>query len=166
VHIRDSVPADLEALVGIWRRAVDATHDFLTPEAVDGFEARVRGELPRAAVRVAVGPDDGPLGFLAARGGEIDMLFVDPADHGRGVGTALLDDVRAPILTLDVNEQNEAGRAWYERRGFVATGRSETDGDGLPYPLIHLRRVTPPRAPRDGSAHNGRPGEGVREGTT
>lgn len=144
MHIRDAVPDDLEALVGLWRRAVEATHDFLTTTAVDGFEARLRDELPRAAVRVAAGPDDEPLGFLAARGGEIDMLFVDPPAHGRGVGSALLDDVRAPILTLQVNEQNPAARAWYGRRGFVETGRSDTDADGFPYPLIHLRRVTPP----------------------
>lgn len=142
--VRDAVPADLEVLVALWRRAVDATHDFLDPAHVADFEERLRRELPRAAVRVAVGPDDGPLGFLAARGGEIDMLFVDPSAHRRGVGTALLDDVRAPILTLDVNEQNAAARDWYRRRGFVETGRSETDADGLPYPLIRLRRVTPP----------------------
>jgi putative acetyltransferase len=144
VLIRDSGPVDLEALVGIWRRAVEATHDFLTTTAIDGFEARLRTDLPRAAVRVAAGPDDGPLGFLAARGGRIDLLFVDPDAQGTGVGTALLDDVRAPILTVEVNEQNEAAWAWYRRRGFVGTGRSETDGDGLPHPVIHLRRVTPP----------------------
>jgi putative acetyltransferase len=144
VQLRDADPADHEALVGIWRRAVEATHDFLTAAAVDAFEARLREELPRAAVRVATGPAGEPLGFLAARGGEIDMLFVDPPAHGRGVGSALLDDVRAPILTLQVNEQNETAWAWYRRRGFVGTGRSDTDADGLPYPLIHLRRVTPP----------------------
>ncbi|WP_433803382.1 acetyltransferase [Actinomycetospora sp. CA-084318] len=144
MQLRDAVPDDLEALVGIWRRAVEATHHFLDPAHLEEFQAQLRTHLPRAAARVAVGPDDRPLGFLAARGGEIDMLFVDPAAHGRGVGTALLDDVRAPILTLDVNEQNESAWAWYRRRGFVETGRAETDADGLPYPLIHLRRVTPP----------------------
>ncbi|WP_018331526.1 acetyltransferase [Actinomycetospora chiangmaiensis] len=144
MQLRDAAPADLEVLVGIWRRAVEATHRFLTTSVIDGLEERLRADLPRAAVRVAVGPDDGPLGFLAARGGEVDMLFVDPAAHGRGIGTALLDDVRAPILTLQVNEQNPGARAWYRRRGFVETARSETDADGRPYPLIHLRRVTPP----------------------
>ncbi|MDL5158690.1 GNAT family N-acetyltransferase [Actinomycetospora termitidis] len=144
MHIRDSVPADLDALVGVWRRAVEATHDFLTTAEVDGFERRLRGELPRAAVRVATGPDDGPLGFRSGRGGDVAMLFVDPVAHGRGIGTALLDDVRAPILTVDVNEENPRARDWYRRRGFVEIGRSETDSDGLAHPLIHLRRVTPP----------------------
>ncbi|MFC5062439.1 acetyltransferase [Actinomycetospora atypica] len=146
MFIRDAVEDDREVLVGIWRRAVEATHHFLTAEAVDGYEGQVRAALPRAAVRVATGPDDEVVGFLAGSGGEIDMLFVDPAVHGTGAGTALLADAAAhhPILTLDVNEQNPAARAWYRRRGFVETGRDEVDGDGSPYPVIHLRLATPP----------------------
>lgn len=146
MHIRDAVDGDHEVLLGVWRRAVEATHHFLTPAAVDGYEEQLRGALPRAAVRVVTGPDDEVVGFSAGRGGEIDMLFVDPAVHGTGVGTALLDDAAArhPILTLDVNEQNPAARAWYRRRGFVETGRDEVDADGSPYPVIHLRLSTPP----------------------
>ena len=69
------------------------------------------------------------------------MLFVEPDAHGRGVGTALLDAVaaRAP-LTVDVNEQNPAAHAFYRARGFVETGRSPLDGEGRPFPLVHLRR--------------------------
>src|SRR6195952_5726379 len=143
--IRDADADEHEALVGIWRRAVETTHRFLGAAGVDDLETRVRAELARAAVRVAAGPD-GPVGFLGGSTGEIDMLFVDPAVHGRGAGSALLDDAAThhPVLTLDVNEQNPAARAWYARRGFLETGRSETDEDGRPYPLLHLRRVTPP----------------------
>ena len=165
--VRDADPADLDTLVGVWRRAVEATHDFLREGEVDELGPQARAEIARAAVRVASGPD-GPVGFLGGRGGEVDMLFVDPAVHGRGVGTALLDDAAAHhrVLTLDVNEQNTSARAWYARRGFVETGRSETDADGRPYPLLHLRRVTPPgpaprRAPQNG--RRGDPREGVRD---
>lgn len=168
-EIRDADPTDLDALVGVWRRAVEATHDFLRAGEVDDLEPQSRAEIARAAVRVATGPD-GPVGFLGGRGGEVDMLFVDPAVHGGGVGSALVDDAAAhhPVLTVDVNEQNTSACAWYARRGFVRTGRSETDADGRPYPLLHLRRVTPPtpasrpalqndgpREPREGARHLG-----------
>jgi putative acetyltransferase len=42
-------------------------------------------------------------------------------------------------LTLDVNEQNPAARKFYEACGFVVEGRSELDGSGRPYPLLHMR---------------------------
>lgn len=145
--LRDAVPGDHDALVRVWRRAVEATHDFLGVADIDGFEEQVHGILPRAAIRVACDPEDGAVvGFLGARGGEVDMLFVDPDTHGRGAGTALLEEVAAhhAILTVDVNEQNPAARAWYRGRGFVEVGRSATDADGLPFPIVHLRRSTPP----------------------
>ncbi|NMO93758.1 acetyltransferase [Actinomycetospora sp. TBRC 11914] len=166
--IRDVAPQEREALVGLWRRAVEATHHFLGAAQVDELEPQTRAELARAAIRVAVGPDGALAGFLAGTGGAVDGLFVDPAVHGRGVGTALLDDAAArhAVLTLDVNEQNPAARDWYARRGFVQTGRSETDDDGRPYPLLHLRRVTPPRPGPDRALQNDRrrdPREGTRD---
>jgi putative acetyltransferase len=165
-EIRDAGPGELDVLVGIWRRAVEATHHFLGPREIDELEPPTRTELARAALRVATGAE-GPVGFLAGSGGAVDGLFVDPAAHGRGAGTALLDDAAAHhrVLTLDVNEQNPAARGWYARRGFVETGRSETDDDGRPYPLIHLRRVTPPGPAPDRALQNGRrrePREGAR----
>jgi putative acetyltransferase len=145
--LRDASPDDLEDVLRVWRRAVEATHDFLGQADVDGFEVQLRRELPRLVLRLATDPGDGSVvGFLTARGGEVDGLFVDPSVHGRGAGTALLEEVAAhhPILTLDVNEQNPAAREWYRRRGFVEVGRSATDADGKPFPIIHLRRSEPP----------------------
>ncbi|GAB3766061.1 GNAT family protein [Microlunatus parietis] len=67
---------------------VEATHLFLTPADIDGFADLVAGYLPRMNdLRVAVDAADRPLGFSAQDGGEIHMLFVDPAAHGQGIGT-------------------------------------------------------------------------------
>jgi putative acetyltransferase len=65
---------------------------------------------------------------------------VDPDVHGRGVGRALLQHARAlrPDLTVSVNEQNARARGFYEAMGFRAVGRSETDPEGRPFPLIHM----------------------------
>ena len=147
--VRDATPDDHDALLAVWRRAVEATHHFLTPADVDGYETRLRAVLPRAAMRVAVGDDDVPVGFLAGRAGEVDALFVDPAVHGTGAGTALVDDAARhhAILTVAVNEQNPDAHAWYRRRGFVETHRSDLDADGRPFPLVYLRRAAPRNAP-------------------
>lgn len=46
--------------------------------------------------------------------------------------------VEGDKLTVDVNEQNAGAHAFYKKYGFVQTGRSELDGAGKPYPLIHM----------------------------
>lgn len=141
--LRPAADDDRPALLRIWRRAVEATHDFLTPADVDGIEMQVRtAALPAPAVTVAQRPDGALLGWVGVHGARVEALFVDPDAHRRGVGTALLAAATAgaPSVELDVNEQNPSALAFYERHGFVRVGRSERDGEGRPFPLLHLRR--------------------------
>jgi putative acetyltransferase len=44
-------------------------------------------------------------------------------------------------LTVEVNEQNEAGLAFYRARGFSIVSRSETGCDGRLFPLLHLAEL-------------------------
>lgn len=69
------------------------------------------------------------------------MLFISPAYRGKGVGVALLDlTVRELGVTdVDVNEQNAQARGFYEHEGFEVIGRSETDKQGEPFPILHMR---------------------------
>lgn len=141
IQIRQSTPADGERAVQIWRDAVDATHDFLTPEDRAAIEAEVRSFLPAAPLWLAVDADDRAIGFMLLDGSSMEALFIDPAHRGAGVGRALVAHAleRHPVLTTDVNEQNEQAVGFYERMGFTPTGRSDRDGQGRAYPLIHLR---------------------------
>ncbi len=127
-------------MVRIWRDAVDATHGFLASRDRIALDDLVAGFLPTAPAWLAVDEDDRPLGFMLIEDGHMAALFVDPIVHGRGVGAALVRHGLAlhPAMTTDVNEQNDAAVGFYERMGFCRTGRSETDGQGKPYPLIHL----------------------------
>lgn len=140
-RIRQSTPADGERAVQIWCDAVDATHDFLTREDRAAIESEVRGFLPEAPLWLAVDADDRAIGFMLLDGSSMEALFIDPAHRGAGVGRALVAHALElhPVLTTDVNEQNEQAAGFYERLGFVRTGRSERDGQGRAYPLIHLR---------------------------
>ena len=54
-------------------------------------------------------------------------------------------------LTVDVNEQNTGAVDFYAACGFVVEGRSELDGTGRPYPLLHMR-LAGAAASGDGSA--------------
>jgi putative acetyltransferase len=91
---------------------------------------------------LALDDDDFAIGFLVMDGSMIDALFVDPAYHGRGFGTALLNHALElePAVTVDASEQATNAVPFYLSRGFRIVGRSPTDPQGRPYPLIHLAR--------------------------
>ena len=130
-------------MIDIWRSAVDATHLFLTAHDRADIDRIVSDEyLPNAELWVAVDEADRPMGFLAVGEGAIDALFVDSAVHGQGYGTALVNHALSivPDATVDANEQASNAVGFYVSRGFRVVGRSPTDGDGRPYPLIHLSR--------------------------
>jgi putative acetyltransferase len=140
--VRQSRSSDLETLFNIWLAAVRATHSFLSEADVEFYANMVRSDyLPHAEFWVAVDASDAPVAFMGMTGAMIDALFVAPEQHGKGVGRLLVQYARERegVLTVDVNEQNEGARAFYKRLGFQETGRSELDGSGRPFPLIHMK---------------------------
>lgn len=143
MSIRRGTPADVPRAIEIWRAAVDATHGFLTPEDRAEIDALVAEQfLPNAELWLAVDEAGETQGFLVMDGTMIDALFVDPKVHGRGFGTALLDHALtlSPEATVDANEQASNALPFYLSRGFRIVGRSPTDGQGRPYPMVHLAR--------------------------
>jgi len=143
MKVRRGTPEDVPRALEIWRAAVDATHKFLTSQDRAEIDAMVADQfLPNAELWLATDERDYGIGFLVMDGSTIDALFVDPAFHGQGFGTALLDHALAlePEATVEASEQATNALPFYLSRGFRVVGRSETDGQGRPYPLIHLSR--------------------------
>jgi putative acetyltransferase len=140
IVIRPSRPDEGERITEIWRGAVDATHHFLTPEDRVAIDAMVCDFLPFAPLWLAVHENDYAQAFMLIDDGHMEALFVDPALRGTGIGAALVQHglTHHPKMTTDVNEQNIQAVRFYQRMGFRETGRSPIDGQGRPYPLIHL----------------------------
>lgn len=130
-------------LVEVWRSAVDATHHFLRPADRDDIERRLPTDyLPH--VRLAVAELDGEIvGFAGIADQKLEMLFVDAAFRGAGVGSVLLAHVCAAdsVRFVDVNEDNGQAVTFYRNRGFDVIARSELDDDGRPYPLLRMARA-------------------------
>ncbi|MXO67144.1 acetyltransferase [Altericroceibacterium endophyticum] len=141
VMVRLSRPDDAARIIEIWRGAVDATHDFLTASDRRELDELVCGFLPQAPLWLAVDAQDRPLAFMLIDNGHMEALFVDPVQRGRGLGATLVRHglTLHPQMTTDVNEQNDQAIGFYQRMGFIPTGRSERDTEGRPYPLIHLQ---------------------------
>jgi len=143
MKVRRGSSADVPRALEIWRAAVDATHRFLSPADRAAIDAHVAGEfLPNATLWIAADDADQAVGFLVMDGARIDALFVDPAVHGQGYGTLLVDHAASleQRLTVDANEQASNAVTFYLSRGFRIVGRSPIDDQGRPYPLIHLER--------------------------
>lgn len=134
------VPDDYPQLVAVWRTAVRATHDFLTPADRDAIEAAlIPSYFPNVSLHVL--EENGHiLGFSGVTDSMLEMLFVDAAARGSGVGRILLNHAisQLGVTRVDVNEQNDQATGFYVHHGFTVTGRSDLDGDGRPYPLLHL----------------------------
>jgi len=142
IRNRESRADEQLRLFEIWHDAVRATHGFLAEEDFAFYAKLVREEmLPNASFWVAADEGDRALGFLHLDGRKVEALFVDPVAFRQGVGRALMDHAAglSPVLELDANEESGAVD-FYRRLGFEIVGRSEVDGAGRPYPLIHMRR--------------------------
>ena len=148
MDIRPAHAADVDALMDVWERSVRTTHDCLAESDITFLRPLVREALGSGALELWVLTDaaERPIGFLGMDGDRIEALFLAPEHRGQGSGRRLVDhaqSLRGGALALDVNEQNDGARRFYERLGFEVVGRSELDGTGRPFPLLHMRRGAP-----------------------
>jgi putative acetyltransferase len=149
MNIRESCPADRDALLDIWLRSVRATHHFLSEDDIQSLLPLVRDvALAELEVWVLCSDAGDAVGFLGLSGAKVEAMFLAPEFLRRGGGRMLLRHARQlkGALTVDVNEQNPDAVRFYEACGFAVVGRSEVDGSGRPFPLLHLREVTPHNA--------------------
>lgn len=78
--------------------------------------------------------------FCGVHDGNIEMLFIAADARGKGVGAMLAAYAikEQGASKVDVNEQNEQALGFYQHIGFKVIGRSPVDGQGKPYPLLHM----------------------------
>lgn len=127
-------------LAAVWERSVRATHGFLAEEDIVGMRPDVPNYIRGIAQLTVAHEDDRAIGFAGVEDGSLEMLFIDAEARGRGTGKALLRHAveNQGVVRLDVNEQNPQARGFYEHEGFRVVSRSELDGEGRPFPLLHM----------------------------
>ena len=142
--ITELTPSLKEELLKVWESAVRSSHHLLTEADIDFFRPRVK-EMYLPAVDLYVirdSQDKGIVAFMGLSKDMVEMLFVSPAEKGKGYGTALLDYAlqQKHICKVDVNEDNEEAYRFYLHRGYRVIGCDETDADGKPFPIVHLEK--------------------------
>ncbi len=137
-------PEDFPRVVEVWEASVRATHYFVREADIQFFKPLVRNAFPHMPSLACVRDGSHQVaGFIAVADSNVEMLFIHPSARGQGAGSRLLTYAVTTLgaMILDVNEQNEQAVGFYRHMGFEVVGRSERDGTGKPYPLLHLRRA-------------------------
>jgi putative acetyltransferase len=147
VEVSGIRPDEYGRAAELWEASVRATHDFVTEADLDVFRPLVRGSFGEIPQLAGLRDEEGRLvGFVGVEDGKVEMLFLDPAVRGQGGGKLLLNHALRVFgaASLDVNEQNPQAIGFYLHHGFRITGRSDLDGTGKPYPLLHLTHGSGP----------------------
>ncbi|HCM74822.1 MAG TPA: GNAT family N-acetyltransferase [Cytophagales bacterium] len=139
--IQPADPKDYPELVDIWEASVRKTHHFLKESDLLYFKPLILNEYFYAVDLHCLKDQEAIVGFLGTKDGKIEMLFVLPAYMGKGAGkTLLLYAINSLNATLvDVNEQNSSAVGFYQHMGFETINRSDLDGLGKPYPMLHMQ---------------------------
>ena len=133
IDYRSELWPQLEELwVKSWSKAMPQI-DF---EARRGwFNAHVGELLARDSAIYCATEGEELLGFVIfdPESGHLDQIAVAPAHGRKGIGGALLKQVRARIneITLDVNADNHTARAFYTREAFHVIGEGVNERSGL-----------------------------------
>jgi len=139
-YIRAAHAEDYQRIMEVWESAVLATHDFLAEEDFMYFKEVIpRDYLPNLEVYL-IEDDQEVKGFAAVAEGNLEMLFIHDDARGKGYGKVLYNFMKEKtgLTKVDVNEQNPQAIGFYEKMGFRQIGRSEKDGSGKEYPIIHM----------------------------
>ena len=142
ILINDRETDFIEQLMNVWERSVKATHLFLRNEDIQEIKKYVPqaiGEIEQLVV--TVNEKNVPVAFMGTEKEKLEMLFVDPIERGKGIGKHLVQCgiENFSINEVTVNEQNSQAIGFYEHMGFRTYKRTDTDEQGMPYPLLYMR---------------------------
>lgn len=118
--IRQYKESDLAAVLESWEVATRMAHEFMTDEFIAQERKNVAElYLPNTDTWVAE-VEGNVVGFIALMGNEVGAIFLQPSNHGKGIGKALMDKAQSlhGDLEVEVFEKNYLGRKFYSKYGF------------------------------------------------
>lgn len=135
--------AQVNELMEVWEDSVRVTHSFLTQADIEAIKSYVPNAIKAVPhLFVARGNTGSAQGFLGISGQKIEMLFIASQNRRQGLGRKLIEEAMShyPITEVVVNEQNYQAIGFYEHMGFEVYGRSATDEQGGPFPILFMRK--------------------------
>ncbi|MDA3614223.1 GNAT family N-acetyltransferase [Polluticaenibacter yanchengensis] len=128
-------------VLATWEKSVKATHHFLTETDFNAIKSILQS-FNFSDIHVhCLFDGDKMAGFTGIADAKIEMLFLDPAYIGKGLGRQLVNFAfdHYQVNAVDVNEQNTAALAFYQKAGFKVYERTEKDDQGKSYPILRMK---------------------------
>src|SRR5215471_19471251 len=135
--VRAAARDDLRAIMGIYNWAVNQTFATIDSEPLDAEEAQQWWEMHGKRSKLLVATDEtGVIGWgrllpWKQRGFDVVecLVYVDPVHHGRGLGSALLEELTNEArglgyktIVASVATDNRGGLALFTKHGFDVVG--------------------------------------------
>ncbi|MFZ4929615.1 GNAT family N-acetyltransferase [Chryseobacterium sp. Mn2064] len=138
--IKEIKISDYQRLVEIWESAVSNTHYFLKEEDFVYYKKQLPVYFQHVAL-IGFEQNNILIGFAGVAEGNLEMLFVHNDYRGTGIGKRLIEYTISDlqVTKVDVNEQNTQAVDFYKHIGFIVLQRSELDGEGKEYPILHMQ---------------------------
>ena len=134
----------ISELIEIWDKAVRSSHFFLSEKDIAFFKPLICNQYFKAVKLFVIHDEYNKIAaFLGLSDHMVEMLFVHPAQQGKGYGSALLEFAytKKGIGRVDVNEENQQGLNFYLNKGYEIIGRDEFDPQGKAFPFLHLKKA-------------------------
>lgn len=112
---------DLNQVMTIWLTGNLQAHDFINQQYWKEQADSVSQAISEAEVFVYTDQHDNILGFLGLIDTYIAGLFVDQNHRSKGIGHALMEEVKKynEQLTVAVYQRNQGATDFYLREGFI-----------------------------------------------
>lgn len=131
----------VNALVELWEASVRASHHFLAEVDIRHLTPFVGEAIRGVETLLVMYQGNRPLAFMGVENRKIEILFVAPGCFGNGFGKQLVRIAieQYGVCYVDVNEQNPQAEGFYRHLGFRTFERTETDGQGNPFPILKMK---------------------------
>lgn len=147
--LRPAAPADLAEIAELFiatRRAAAPAMPLPVEddEEIRGWFTHLTLGTSPGSKEIWVAEDGEVLGFAIVDGNWLDSIYVGPQQQGRGIGSALLDVVKAQApggFALWVFASNTSARGFYHRHGLIEL--EHTDGSANPEGAPDVRMAWP-----------------------
>ncbi len=132
--IRPYNKPDVDSILHIWLNASIQAHNFISSNYWESKQEDMKNiYLP--ASETYIYEDDTTkeiLGFISLVDNYLAAIFVEPGNQGKGIGTLLLNHVKAirEELTLHVYLENSSSVDFYTKNGFVVSDQQTDHNTG------------------------------------